>query len=44
MPGNWQRIGSTLDLKPGSYIEGGIVDTQGKSQGTVVFGVKELGK
>ena len=44
MPGAWQRNGTGLDIKPGSFIEGGVLDSAGKSQGTIVLGVKELGR
>eukprot|EP00435_Cladocopium_sp_Y103_P066854 s217_g29.t1 len=44
MPGAWQRDGKALDLTVGCYLEGGVLDPQGHSQGTVVLGVKEVGR
>ena len=44
MPGTWHRDGGSLDLKVGTYLEGGVLDGQGRGQGTVVLGVKEVGK
>eukprot|EP00438_Fugacium_kawagutii_P011545 Skav230153 [mRNA] locus=scaffold1301:548939:552297:- [translate_table: standard] len=44
MPGPWKNEGAGLDLKVGSFIEGGVVDPGGRAQGTVVLGVKALGK
>ena len=44
MPGNWHRTGTGLDLKVGSFVEVGVLDAQGRGQGTVVLGIKELGK
>ena len=44
MPGTWRRSGENLDLKVGTFLEVGVLDGEGKGQGTVVLGVKEVGK
>eukprot|EP00435_Cladocopium_sp_Y103_P025941 s4041_g6.t1 len=44
MPGTWHRSGNDLDLKIGSFVEGGVLDPEGRSQGTVILGIKEVGK
>eukprot|EP00435_Cladocopium_sp_Y103_P031625 s532_g8.t1 len=44
MPGPWLRDGRTLDLTVGTFLEGGVLDAEGRSQGTIILGVKEVGK
>lgn len=44
MPGTWQRDGAGLSLTVGTFLEGGVLDAAGRSQGTIVLGVKEVGK
>ena len=44
MPGTWQRDGAALSLTVGTFLEGGVLDEQGRGQGTIVLGVKDVGK
>eukprot|EP00435_Cladocopium_sp_Y103_P044553 s906_g12.t1 len=44
MPGNWKRDGNSLDLTVGTFLEGGVLDGDGRSQGKIVLGVREVGK
>ena len=44
MPGDWHRRGRDLDVKVGSLLEGAVTDDEGRPQGTIVLGVKAIGK
>ena len=44
MPGDWHKRGKDLDLKVGSLLEGAVTDNDGRPQGTIVLGIKAIGK
>eukprot|EP00435_Cladocopium_sp_Y103_P018337 s2813_g4.t1 len=39
-----RREGTGIDLTVGTFLEGGVLDEEGRAQGTIVLGVKEVGK